>query len=554
MEKKGFTLIEIMAVIVVLGLLIAIIVPVVSNLLKDSEDTLSDEQISMIVNASKKYMIEHSELLPEMSDGSKTFVYIDDLINSGVIDNDKVIDPKTKEELNGCVVVNYNDSFNQYEYNYSDSENDCLITVTFDPEGGSVEESSKQVRYNSTYGELPTPTREGYTFKGWRGKNMLKLSGRSERNPGGGWDNTSIRNNFSGNGIYKGIAANNYYINTNIENNYIIDEEKNNVTVTSKNDGYGIGFDLKVLPNIQYTVSIGSESDASIGIGQYQGDGTYIRTGSGTFTSAQDTFWIMAVIKSNKNTEQTAYNIQIEKGDTATEFEPYQEYSSDTVVTKTSNHTLHAVWEPNSYTVTFDPEGGSVGTTSKQVTFNSTYGELPTPTREGYRFLGWSGKNMYSNTYAYYYNNDVSFQDNSILFDKSNIEGNKMSWIFLRAYRDNTLVLDGYGSTRTVGTRYSKVLDLNGSYQFNRIGIKINTNKTDGVLYIKNILDQSKKYTISFNVDMLDFDHAKAIISNLQLEDGEVATEYEPFKQYSSDTVVTKSSDHTLHAIWEVAS
>lgn len=174
---------------------------------------------------------------------------------------------------------------------------------------------------------------------------MLKLAGRSERNPGGGWNNTSIRNNFSSNGIYKGISANNYYINTNIESNYIIDEEKNNVTVTSKNDGYGIGFDLNVLPNTQYTVSIGSESDASIGIGQYQGDGTYIRTGSGTFTSAQDTFWIMAVVNSRTGIRQTVYNIQIEKGDTATEFEPYQEYSSDTVVTKGNDHTLHAIWE-----------------------------------------------------------------------------------------------------------------------------------------------------------------------------------------------------------------
>ena len=33
------------------------------------------------------------------------------------------------------------------------------------------------------------------------------------------------------------------------------------------------------------------------------------------------------------------------KGDSATEYEPYQEYSSDTIVTKGSNHTLHAIWE-----------------------------------------------------------------------------------------------------------------------------------------------------------------------------------------------------------------
>jgi len=41
------------------------------------------------------------------------------------------------------------------------------ITVTFDANGGSVSPSSKLVIPNKTYGELPTPVRDGYTFDGW---------------------------------------------------------------------------------------------------------------------------------------------------------------------------------------------------------------------------------------------------------------------------------------------------------------------------------------------------------------------------------------------------
>ena len=41
------------------------------------------------------------------------------------------------------------------------------------------------------------------------------------------------------------------------------------------------------------------------------------------------------------------------------------------------------------YTATFDPNGGSVSPTSKTVTYNSTYGTLPAPTRAGYTFKGW---------------------------------------------------------------------------------------------------------------------------------------------------------------------
>lgn len=43
----------------------------------------------------------------------------------------------------------------------------------------------------------------------------------------------------------------------------------------------------------------------------------------------------------------------------------------------------------DSYTVTFDANGGSVSPTSKTVTYGSTYGELPTPSRTGYAFTGW---------------------------------------------------------------------------------------------------------------------------------------------------------------------
>ena len=41
------------------------------------------------------------------------------------------------------------------------------IAVVFNATGGAVSPESKAVTQNSTYGELPTPTKPGYTFKGW---------------------------------------------------------------------------------------------------------------------------------------------------------------------------------------------------------------------------------------------------------------------------------------------------------------------------------------------------------------------------------------------------
>lgn len=58
----------------------------------------------------------------------------------------------------------------------------------------------------------------------------------------------------------------------------------------------------------------------------------------------------------------------------------------------TRDTTLYAHWTANTYTVTFDPNAGTVSPTSKTVTYGQTYGQdgvWPTPTRSGYDFDGW---------------------------------------------------------------------------------------------------------------------------------------------------------------------
>ena len=63
----------------------------------------------------------------------------------------------------------------------------------------------------------------------------------------------------------------------------------------------------------------------------------------------------------------------------------YCKCSSRTV----GNKTVVANWTANTYTVNFNANGGSTPTASKTVTYDSTYGTLPTPTRDGYTFNGW---------------------------------------------------------------------------------------------------------------------------------------------------------------------
>lgn len=65
-------------------------------------------------------------------------------------------------------------------------------------------------------------------------------------------------------------------------------------------------------------------------------------------------------------------------------------YWSGTLYAYAGNLTLYAQWSANTYTVAFNANGGTVTPTSKTVTYDSTYGTLPTPTRIGYTFTNWT--------------------------------------------------------------------------------------------------------------------------------------------------------------------
>ena len=55
----------------------------------------------------------------------------------------------------------------------------------------------------------------------------------------------------------------------------------------------------------------------------------------------------------------------------------------------TDDVTIYAIWTGNPFTITLNPNGGTVSPTTKSVPNGSTYGILPRPTRSGFIFDGW---------------------------------------------------------------------------------------------------------------------------------------------------------------------
>ena len=76
-------------------------------------------------------------------------------------------------------------------------------------------------------------------------------------------------------------------------------------------------------------------------------------------------------------------------------------YNSGSSYTIDNNMILYALYEKNAYVITLDARNGQTPTTI-EVDAGDTYGNLPTPTKNGYRFLGWyteiTGGNLVTNS------------------------------------------------------------------------------------------------------------------------------------------------------------
>lgn len=194
-------------------------------------------------------------------------------------------------------------------------------TVKFDANGGTVSPTSMKATYDAALGELPVPTRTGYTFLGWFDKNGEEVTSET---------------------IFRNTAT----------ITYTAKWEAKTYTVTFNPDGGTVDPTEK---EVTFDTALGKLP-------------TPTKTGY-TFQGWKDA-----------------------EGNAVT---------ADTVYTVADNTTYTAQWTANTYVINLDAGEGIVDPTTVQATFGQAVGTLPTPTREHYDFLGWydeNGKEVTSDT------------------------------------------------------------------------------------------------------------------------------------------------------------
>jgi len=101
MNKKGFTLAELLGVIVIIGLLLLLIIPLIINGVKSKEDDVEQTQNNIIFDAVDEYLDLDKDKYPNIP-GNIYCITLNELIESG-----KLVDPVKKIVEDGNIDPNY---------------------------------------------------------------------------------------------------------------------------------------------------------------------------------------------------------------------------------------------------------------------------------------------------------------------------------------------------------------------------------------------------------------------------------------------------------------
>ena len=117
-NKNGFTMIELLAVLVVLAVITAITVPVINNALKSSRESSYDRQLNTIIDGAKSYVAKNIGNLP--SSGESKTITLRDLKDEGFVAED-ITNPETKKLFADTMEIEISNNNGDIEYTIVES-------------------------------------------------------------------------------------------------------------------------------------------------------------------------------------------------------------------------------------------------------------------------------------------------------------------------------------------------------------------------------------------------------------------------------------------------
>ena len=118
-NKNAFTLVELIAVVSILGLIALIVYPTIASVIKDARENSYQDQVTVIEKAAKSWSIDNASKLS--TDGKSYNLKMSELLNGGYISSEDVKDPRNSSKtLSGYVEIKYDSEYKQFMYEYID--------------------------------------------------------------------------------------------------------------------------------------------------------------------------------------------------------------------------------------------------------------------------------------------------------------------------------------------------------------------------------------------------------------------------------------------------
>lgn len=327
-------------------------------------------------------------------------------------------------------------------------------TLTFNPNGGTVTPTSKNLEYNSVYGTLPTPTRASdaqytYTFAGWYtaatgGTQVTAATKMAAKD-------TTVYAHWTSNTRSYTVSYQTTYGTLNRTSQSVAYNSKGSCTLTmpdntaeftytfvgwytaANGDGTKVGSELTLeTPAIKGTVTYYAYVTRSTKSYTH----TFNANGGGTVSPATITKAYNTALGTLPTVSRTGYTF-VGWFDTSAASGGTQA-TTTTKVTRTK--TWYARWSINSYTFTFDKNGGNTpSSTTITKEYNTAIGTLPTCTR--------NADNTYTYAFAGWFDTSAS-SGGTQLTTSTKVISNK-TWYarWTPTYKNYTVTWDGNGGT-----------------------------------------------------------------------------------------------------------
>ena len=124
MNKRGFTLIEMIAVIVILSLMAIIVETNITKIVKKSKNDLSSVQEKLIIQAGKMWASDNMDDIP---DYGCTYVTLNELIEAGIINDISMIPDSINRDAYYVKICSLDNGVGVQKLNYSIYNNNDYI-------------------------------------------------------------------------------------------------------------------------------------------------------------------------------------------------------------------------------------------------------------------------------------------------------------------------------------------------------------------------------------------------------------------------------------------